>query len=46
MGMAVANMRDIVVGIEITASLGVLHPHTFPTYKVQRFIVEHRCIGT
>jgi hypothetical protein len=38
--MGVPDDGDVIVGIEVSASLGVVHPDALRTYDVEGFIVE------
>ena len=45
MGMAMADMGHVVVGVEIGPALAVPDPDPLPSHQVERPVVEERCAG-
>ena len=42
--VAVADVWDIVVAVQITFALGIVKPDVFPANNVYRIVIEQRCV--
>ena len=43
--MAMANVRDIVIGVQVSLAVGIIDPYSLATNELQRLLVEERGVA-